>query len=307
MTLTELRYIVAVARQRHFGRAAEACFVSQPTLSVAIRKLEDELGVTLFERRGTQVDVTPVGADIIEQARLVLGQVETLKQVAKQGRDPLSGPLRLGVIYTVAPYLLPQLVRVMHKDAPKMPLILREEYTHRLRELLDAGEIDTAIQALPFDEPGFEVTPLYDEPFMVTVQKEHEWATRRSVKSDELTREAMVLLGTGHCFRDQVLKVCPELNRFGSGDGMQKTFEGSSLETIRQMVASGIGITVLPATSIPQRPARGDMLRYIPFTSPAPDRRIVLIHRKTFPRKAAIDVLRQAVLACELPGARKLA
>jgi LysR family hydrogen peroxide-inducible transcriptional activator len=307
MTLTELRYIVAVARERHFGRAAEACFVSQPTLSVAIKKLEEELGVVIFERAAGEVAPTPVGAPIIEQAQRVLEQAQAIKELAKAGKDPLAGPLRLGMIYTIAPYLLPQLVKVLHKHAPQMPLIIQESYTHILRERLKQGDIDAAILALPFEEPGFTIKPVYDEPFVVAVPRDHAWAARKSVKSAELKAQPMVLLGTGHCFRDQVLQVAPELTRFADAEGMQKTFEGSSLETIRQMVASGIGVTVLPSSSVPAKTPRDSMLAYIPFSRPVPDRRVVLVYRKTFPRLQAVDALRSAVLACSLNGVTPIA
>ena len=308
MTLTELRYIVAVARERHFGRAAETCFVSQPTLSVAIKKLEEELGVTLFERSTGEVAATPVGARIVEQAQRVLEQAQAIKEIAKAGKDPLSGPLKLGIIYTIAPYLLPQLVKILHKRAPQMPLVIQEDYTHILRERLKQGDIDVAVLALPFEEPGFTIQPLYDEPFAVAVPREHRWASRKSIAANELERETMVLLGAGHCFRDHVLQACPELSRFAAGaDGVQRSFEGSSLETIRQMVASGIGVTVLPSSSVPAKTSRDSLLAYVPFTRPVPERRVVLVYRKTFPRLQAIDALRQVVLACELNGVKALA
>lgn len=306
MTLTELRYIVALARERHFGRAAEACFVSQPTLSVGIKKLESELGVTLFERGSGEATPTDIGERVIEQAQRVLEQAQDIREIAKQGKDPLQGALRIGVIYTIAPYLLPGVVRLLHKRAPHMQLHLRENYTHRLREMLKRGDIDAAILALPFEEPGFIIEPLYDEAFIVAVPREHAWAGRKSVRGAELKKESLVLLGTGHCFRDQILDFNPELGRATGDDGMQKTFEGSSLETIRQMVGSGVGITILPATSVPEKPPRDSMLAFVPFSSPVPDRRVVLVYRKSFPRKAAIDALRQAVLDCPLPGAKKL-
>ena len=308
MTLTELRYVVAVARERHFGRASEACFVSQPTLSVAIKKLEEELGVALFERGAGEVALTPVGARIVEQAQRVLEQAQSIKEIAKAGKDPLAGPLKLGIIYTIAPYLLPQLVKILHKRAPNMPLVIQENYTHVLREWLKQGDIDAAILALPFEEPGITIHPLYDEPFVVAVPREHRWASRKSIAADELKRETMVLLGAGHCFRDHVLEVCPELSRFQAGaDGMQKSFEGSSLETIRQMVASGIGVTVLPSSSVPPRTPRDSLLAYVPFSRPVPDRRVVLVYRKSFPRFQAVDALYRAVLACSLNGVTLLA
>jgi len=307
MTLTELKYIVAVARERHFGRAAEACFVSQPTLSVAIKKLEDELGVPIFERRSNEVTLTPIGERIVAQAQRVLDEAARIKELAKAGKDPLVGPLRVGVIYTIGPYLLPALVRQLLRDAPQMPLLLNENFTIKLLELLKNGEIDVAILALPLPESGMLIQPVYDEPFMVAVPKGHPWTRRKSIAADELKKETMLLLGTGHCFRDQVLEVCPELSRFSTGaEGIQKTFEGSSLETIRHMVASGLGITVLPKTSVPEKPPRDSLIEYLPFKPPVPERRVVLAWRKSFTRPAAVEALRRAILKCHLPGVTKL-
>lgn len=307
MTLTELRYIVAVARERHFGRAAESCFVSQPTLSVAIKKLEEELGVILFERGTGEVGVTPIGEQIVGQAHKVLEESGAIKELAKQGKDPLAGPLRLGIIYTIGPYLLPEFMKHMIASVPQMPLLLQENFTVRLIEMIKLGELDAAIMALPLPESGLLAQPLYDEPFVVAVPRDHPWAKRKMLGTTELKNETMLLLGSGHCFRDQVLEVCPELLRFSPHPGaIQKTFEGSSLETIRHMVASGIGITVLPKTSVPRDIAADSLLRYIPFEKPAPDRRVVLVWRKSFPRHAAIDAIRDGVFACELNGVKKL-
>lgn len=305
VTLTELKYIVAVARERHFGRAAEACFVSQPTLSVAVKKLEDELGVQLFERGNTEISVTPIGQRIIEQAREVLQQTAVIKELAKQNNDPLSGPLRLGVIYTIAPYLLPALVKHLIHQVPQMPLILQENFTARLLEQLKQGELDAAILALPLADTSFNITPLYDEPFVVAMPRQHPWAQRTSIDPQELKSETMLLLGSGHCFRDQVLEVCPELSRFTQDDehdgGMRRTFEGSSLETIRHMVASGLGLTVLPASAADT--AQTDpLLKLTPFHPPAPQRRVVIGWRKSFTRPAAIEALKHAVQSVTLPG-----
>lgn len=306
MTLTELKYIVAVARERHFGRAAEHCFVSQPTLSVAIKKFEEELNITLFERGGSEISVTPIGAQIIEQAQKILDQAATLKELAKVGKDPLAGPLKLGIIYTIGPYLLPHLVKKMIHDAPQMPLILQENFTVKLMELLRAGEIDVAILAEPFSQTGLVTQALYDEPFIVALPKNHEWSTRKTVSSEELKKQTMLLLGAGHCFRDHVLEVCPELSRFSqSSEGIQRSFEGSSLETIRHMVASGIGITVLPIMATPNLP-EDELLRYLPFEGEPPSRRIVLAWRKSFTRGAAIEMVRNAVLSLNLPAINKL-
>ncbi|ALD91503.1 LysR substrate-binding domain-containing protein [Cupriavidus gilardii] len=307
MTLTELKYIVAVARERHFGRAAEACFVSQPTLSVAIKKLEDELNVQIFERGTSEVSVTAVGEQIVAQAQRVLEQTMAIREIAKQGKDPLAGPLRVGVIYTIGPYLLPALVKQMIQTVPQMPLMLQENYTVKLIELLKQGEIDCAIMAEPFPDSGLTVRPLYDEPFVVAVPRGHQLEKAEHVAPDELKQQTMLLLGSGHCFRDHVLGVCPELSRFSqAADGIQKTFEGSSLETIRHMVASGVGITVLPRTSVPDMQAGNDLLSYVPFAEPVPDRRVVLAWRKSFTRLPAMEALCAAVAACDLPGVRKL-
>ncbi|NMM26571.1 MAG: LysR family transcriptional regulator [Glaciimonas sp.] len=309
MTLTELKYIVAVAREKHFGHAAEACFVAQPTLSVAIKKLEDELGVVIFERGGAEISITPLGAKIVAQAELVLEQTAAIREIAKQNKDPLAGPLRLGVIYTIAPYLLPPLVGAMIEQVPQMPLVLQENFTVRLLESLRQGELDAAIIALPIPDHGLMVQPLYDEPFVVALPKHHRWANRSSIRAEELKSETMLLLGNGHCFRDQVLEVCPEMARYSgpnSGDGISHTFEGSSLETIRHMVASGIGITVLPKASVPDMDSRSGMLRYLPFEQPAPSRRVAIAWRKSFTRSPAIETVRQAVLHCTLPGVTML-
>jgi LysR family hydrogen peroxide-inducible transcriptional activator len=303
MTLTELKYIVAVARARHFGHAAEACFVAQPTLSVAIKKLEDELGVMLFERGGSEVSVTPIGAQIVAQAERVLEQTAAIKELAKQNKDPLAGPLRLGVIYTIAPYLLPPLVKRMIDTVPQMPLILQENFTTKLIEQLRQGELDAAIMALPLPEHGLMIQTLYDEPFVVAVPRLHPWAGRKEIPAEDLKKETMLLLGSGHCFRDQVLEVCPEMARFASsGNGMQRTFEGSSLETIRHMVASGIGLTVLPRASVREMNDPNGMISFVPFAAPAPSRRVVIAWRKSFTRRAAIEAICQAVAECDLPG-----
>jgi len=198
-----------VARERHFGRAAEACFVSQPTLSVAIKKLEEELEVQIFERGGTEIGVTSIGLNIVEQAQRVLEEAQGVKEVALQGKDPLAGPLKVGVIYTIGPYLLPRLVPQIIADAPSMPLVLEENFTVKLVELLRQGEIDAAILAEPFADAGLMTQPLYDEPFKVALQRTHPWAGKASIQSEAIKSETMLLLGSGHCFRDHVLEVQP--------------------------------------------------------------------------------------------------
>jgi LysR family hydrogen peroxide-inducible transcriptional activator len=305
MTLTELRYIVAVARERHFGRAAEACFVSQPTLSVAVKKLEEELDVKLFERGSAEISVTPLGDEIIRQAQAVLEQANAIKEIAKRGKDPLAVALRLCVIYTIGPYLLPDLVRTAIANIPQMPLMLQENFTVKLLEMLRAGELDCAILAEPFMDTNLAIAPLYDEPFMVAVPASHPLAQRERISAEELKRETMLLLGAGHCFRDHVLEVCPEYARFSSNaEGIRKSFEGSSLETIKHMVAAGMGVTVVPSLSVPREPH--PHLRYIPFEDPVPTRRVVLAWRRSFTRYEAIAALRNAIYDCPLEGVTRL-
>ncbi|GAP37779.1 LysR substrate-binding domain-containing protein [Piscinibacter sakaiensis] len=305
MTLTELRYIVAVAREKHFGRAAEACFVSQPTLSVAIKKLEEELDVKIFERGANEVSVTPLGDEIVRQAQSVIEQAAAIKEIAKRGKDPVAGPLRVGVIYTIGPYLLPDLVRQAIARVPQMPLVLQENFTARLLDMLRTGELDCAILAEPFPDTGLALAPLYDEPFVVAVPKDHPLGRRAQISADELKHETLLLLGTGHCFRDHVLEVCPEYARFSShAEGIRKSFEGSSLETIKYMVAAGMGVTVVPVLGVPKEPQ--PHVLYIPFSEPVPTRRVVLAWRRTFTRYEAIAALRNAIYACELPGVARV-
>ena len=319
MTLTELKYIVAVARERHFGKAADACFVSQPTLSVAVKKLEEELDLKLFERSANEVTVTPLGEEIVRQAQSVLEQAAHIKEIARRGKDPLAGALKLGVIYTVAPYLLPDLVRQVITRTPQMPLMLQENFTVKLLEMLRTGEIDCAILAEPFPDAGLALAPLYDEPFFAAVPRSHPLAQQSSVSTDELKNETMLLLGNGHCFRDHVLEVCPEFARFSSNaEGIRKSFEGSSLETIKHMVAAGMGITLVPRLSVPEgaltpqkrRKDQEDFVKYLPVQdehgAPPPTRRVVLAWRRSFTRYEAIAALRNAVYACKLAGVTRL-
>ncbi len=319
MTLTELKYIVAVAREKHFGKAAEACFVSQPTLSVAIKKLEEELELKIFERSANEVTVTPLGQEIIEQAQSVLEQAAQIKEIAKRGKDPLAGTLRLGLIYTIGPYLLPSLVKQVIAQAPQMPLMLQENFTVKLLEMLRTGETDCAVLAEPFPETGLAIAPLYDEPFMAAVPMGHPLAKQTSVTAEQLKNETMLLLGTGHCFRDHVLEVCPEFARFSShAEGIRKSFEGSSLETIRHMVAAGMGVTLVPRLSVPQaalqdKPQRQNedaYVKYLPIADAAggapPSRRVVLAWRRSFTRYEAVAALRNAIYACPLPGVKRL-
>ncbi|MBA3033307.1 MAG: LysR family transcriptional regulator [Gammaproteobacteria bacterium] len=297
MTLTELRYIVALARERHFGRAAEKCFVAQPTLSVAVKKLEDELGVILFERGQSEVTVTPAGVPVVEQAARVLAEAARVKELADTAGDPLAGPLRLGAIHTIGPYLLPRLVPLIKARAPKMPLMIVEGLTAQLIEALKSGELDVAVLALPVEEPGLVVQPVYDEAFRVLVPQGHAWAKQKQVNADHLLDEPLLMLGRGNCFRDQVLDLCTR-----AGAGGPQVLEGSSLETIRLMVASGVGITVMPSSAVDTLPKDDPLLCVRPFAAPTPTRRVGLVWRVSFPRHQAIDLMRRVLLDCKLPG-----
>ena len=300
MTLTELRYVVALAREKHFGRAAQAAFVSQPTLSVAIKKLEQELGAALFERSMQDVHTTVLGERVVAQALIILNQVAALKELVKQGQDPTIGALKVGIIYSIAPYLLPQLMPQMMREHAAMPLIVQENYTHILLERVKQGTLDAAIVALPVNDVGLSIAALYDESFYVAVSKKHPLAKQKSIGSDALSEEALLVLGVGHCFREQVLQATPRAQTFRiEQDGMQKAFEGTSLETLRHMAASGLGITVLPALAVPAK-SSNDPLKYIPFDQPAPARRVVLVWRKHYSRAEACEALAQTIRTCGL-------
>lgn len=307
MTLNELRYVVAVARERHFGRAAESCFVSQPTLSVAVKKLEEELGVSLFERGAGEVTLTPVGEQIVTQAQRVLEEAEGVKRLARSGRDQLTGPLRVGAIYTIGPYLFPHLVPIMAERAPQMPLVIEENFTAVLRERLRQGKLDAILISLPFEEPGVSLAVLYDEPFVLLLPGAHPWAQREHVLVDELGGENVLLLGAGHCFRDQVLQVCPQCLQPTSSEGhLQRNLEGGSLETIRYMVASGLGVTVLPCSAAGADRFSERLVQVRHFTGATPERRVALAWRKSFPRPEATALLRQAIRASDLRCVRWL-
>lgn len=292
MTLTELKYIVALAQEQHFGRAAEKCFVSQPTLSVAVKKLEEELDVAIFERSKSSVTLTPLGERIIAQAQRVLEEARTIKDIASFGRDQLSSPLKIGAIYTIGPYIFPHLVPEIHREAPAMPLYLEESYTSILRRQLREGELDAIIVALPFTEPDVVTRPLFDENFVVVLPLNHRWHKLKAIEPSQLAEEELLLLGEGHCFRDQVLAQCPDLaQKYHSK--MSGMLEGSSLETLKHMVATGLGITVLPESAISNLDL--NLVATKPFKSPVPYRTIALAWRASFPRGQAIDLLINAV------------
>ena len=299
MTLTELKYIVALAQERHFGRAAQKCFVTQPTLSLALAKLEDELGLKLFERNKNEVLLTARGQAIVEQARRVLDEVGKIPQLAKGGQDQLSGALRIGAIPTIGPYLLPDLIPILRKRAPAMPLVIEENLTGNLAPMLRDGELDVVVIALPFSIPGVKTQVVYEEPFSVVVPEGHRWQERRGVKPSELSEENLLLLNAGNCFRDQVLEACPGQGNTALPEGRA----GSSLETIRNMVASGLGVSVLPASALTPRYA-SKLLKVVPFASPVPSRKVALAWRASFDRPGAVDVLAEAIRGIKMPCLR---
>ena len=304
MTLTELRYIVTLAQEQHFGRAADRCYVSQPTLSIAVKKLEDELGIALFERTKSRVQPTPLGEQIVAQANLVLEQTAAIKDLADAGKDQLSSPLSVGAIFTIGPYLLPKFIPHLQQLAHKMPLYVEEGYTHNLRKKLRNGELDVIIVALPFVEPDVVTQVLYDEPFVVLMPKDHPLAAKDAVDQADLSHEQLLMLGEGHCFRDQVLTTCPSVQHgaeaSANSSNVRTAAEGSSLETLRHMVASGLGLTILPASAAESSLYSSDVLVTRPFAEPSPSRTVALAWRASFPRHKAIDALRAAIKACRV-------
>ncbi|MEF8734665.1 MAG: hydrogen peroxide-inducible genes activator [Candidatus Accumulibacter meliphilus] len=298
MTLTELRYIAMLAREKHFGRAAEKCHVSQPTLSVALKKFEQRYGVVLFERSSAEVRLTMLGEQMAIQAERVLEEAGRLKELVEQGKDPLLGPLRLGVIYTIAPYLLPRLIPALHARAPRMPLFLHENFTVNLSAQLRRGELDVIVVALPFGEAGIVSRVVYEEPFCMVLPNGHPLTRQALIDPDQVAAENLLLLGNGNCFRDQVVQACPKLSAAGGTDG---ALEGSSLETVRYMVASGAGLSVVPVSAAAAWP-HDELLEFREFRDPVPVRKVVIAWRASFPRPQAIDVLRAAILDAPPPG-----
>jgi LysR family hydrogen peroxide-inducible transcriptional activator len=290
MSLTELKFIVAVAQERNFRRAAEKCFVTQPALSLAIKKLEEELNVVIFERSRSDVSMTEIGEKIVEQASKVLEEAAHIKQLAELGKNQLKGTLKLGMIHSVGPYLLPEIIPILRKTAPEMPLEVEENLTANLETQLKNGVIDAAIIALPFDVAGLQYKALYDEEFDVVVPVTHHWAKRKHINPSELSDEKVLLLNSGHCFSNQVTQACPELSRKG------EVLQGNSLETIRNMVASNLGITVLPCSATAVR-YHNPLLKVIPFVVPAPTRRIAIAWRKSFVRLEAVEKIAESIKA----------
>lgn len=304
MTLTELRYIVAVAQERHFGRAASRCFVSQPTLSIAIKKLEEELAVSLFDRSSTEVITTEAGERIVAQAQRVLEEADVIRRLAHEEQSELEGAFKLGLIFTVAPYLLPKLILSLRNVAPNMPLLLEENYTTSLTESLKRGDIDAAIVAEPYNEAAIITEPLYEEPFFVIVPKGHHFEELDAISREALAQEKVLLLTEGNCMRDNILSSCTELAAKQRIGGLTNTLQGSSINTIRHMVASGLAISIMPATALTENDHM--LFSIIPFEGDAPSRKILLAYRRNFIRPKALTALRTAILASQLSGVKFL-
>lgn len=276
MNLRDLRYFVALADHKHFGRAAEACFVSQPTLSTQVRKLEEELGVTLVERAPRQAMLTPAGRDIAERARRVVAEVEQMKESARRSQDPEAGTIRLGVFPTLGPYLLPHVVPRIRARFPKLELLLVEEKSDVLLSRLRGGKLDAGLLALPVHDEQLHTEFLFEEPFLLAVPERHPLAKRDSLALKELADQRLLLLEDGHCMRDQALDVCQL-----SGASEKAGFQATSLETLRQMVAADVGVTLLPTLAIKPPVARSENIHLLGFRDSQPSRRIALVWRKS--------------------------
>ena len=297
MTLSELRFIVTLAREKNFRKAAEKSFVSQPALSLGIKKIEEELNLSLFERSvgaGGNVKITPIGQKIIDQASIVLEEVAKIKDLSANGDNQLALPFKLGLIYSIAPYLLPLIIPNLRKQTPDMPLEIHENITKTLENELKQGSIDAAVIALPFDIPGVDIEILYDESFVVIVPLNHPWANQQTIKAKDLSKEKVLLLDRTHCFSNQVTEACPELSK------NSEIQLGNSLETIRNMVASNLGISVLPKSATTDK-YDNSLVKVIPFESPVPFRRVALAYRKSTVKKEAINQIVNVIKDLDFP------
>ena len=286
LKLKDLRYLVALADTRHFGRAAAKCFVSQPTLSAQLRKLEQNLGVQLIERQPRRVTLTPAGEEVTRHARHMLETGEAILTLAQTRRDPLAGQLRLALLPTIGPYLLPQVALKLRKALPRLELMLYEYQTAPMLEHLHAGEIDVGLLALPVHDEALASRELYEEPFVLALPESHRLATRAQVRVDDLDGETLLLLEDGHCLRDQALEICARSNVHEKQD-----FRATSIETLRQMVAAGVGITLLPALASRGAYAHARGIAIRAFARPIPSRRIGAVWRKSSARASAIAAL----------------
>ena len=284
MNIRDLEYFAAVAELKHFRRAAERCFVSQPTLSGQLKKLEDELGVTLFERNTHGVQLTPAGTGLLPYARSVLEQSRRLSEAAQSLRDPRSGPLKIGVIPTLAPYLMPAIIPFTRKLHPKLDLFLSELQTPDLLKALAEGRIEAGLLALPIAQAGLETEEIFTEAFYLAVPANHALARKTALKAEDLAGETLYLLEDGHCLKDQALEVCHQ-----TGALEHPYFRATSLETLRQMIGSGNGATLMPRLAVNAPFSHSASIRYLPFQDPSPSRRIALTWRKGAPRSAFLS------------------
>ncbi len=306
MTLTELKYLVTLAELGHFGKAAEACHVSQPTLSIALKKLEESLDLTLIERSKNKIVPTSTGEAIIKQAKVVLHQAAMIKDIADTGKNALTSPLKVGAIFTIGPYLFPHLLPQLKQAAPQMPLIIEESYTATLRKRLIDTELDAILIALPFKENDVVTKPLYEEPFVVMLPSDHPLAEDATIDPKALLDETVLLLGEGHCFRDQILTALPELKqKFIQNDYAMAASANTSLDTLKHMVATGLGLTILPmsATGLNSQLEGSVVIRPFKPSNAAKKltRTVALAWRMSFPRFEAMDILSQAVNRCDIP------
>jgi LysR family hydrogen peroxide-inducible transcriptional activator len=290
-TLTELCYLLELAKTRHFGKAAKLANVSQPALSIAINKLENKLGVAIFERNNLEVSLTEIGQQIVAQAKHALAEMQAIQTIADAGRCQLNTPLKIGAIYTIAPYVFPKLLPNLKRLAPDMPLIIYEDFSSNLKTKLQNGEIDAAIVSLPFEANSIVTKPLYKENFVCCVRADHILCQSEKISSEQLMQENILLLGIGHCFRDQVLQVCGHCY---NSAGNTIVIDGASLETLKHMVASGLGVTILPQSAAAVSDTSG-LLCTRPFADINPERTVALAWRVSYPRTKAIDILLQAL------------
>ena len=289
ITITELRYILAVAQEMHFGKAAQKCFVSQPTISIAIRKLEDNLGVIIFERSKTSLIITEVGQQILHKARQIIEGISDIQTIAKQSKLPYAMPIKIGAIYTIGPYFFPQLINELNHGKSKIKLIIEEGYTQNLQTKLITGELDVIILATPFKQQGITTKYLYSEELKIIIPTNHEWKNRKSIKPSELSTQTLLLLQMGNCFRDEILKICPTFMATDNNTSTNNMITTTSLETVKYMVTSNLGISVMPNKAI--KPTDNNTYLIKQFASPIPHREIIIAYRSEFPRQAILQQL----------------
>ena len=293
MNLRDLQYIIAVAETRHFGKAAQRCYVSQPTLSGQIKKLEEDLGVTIFERTNRSVEVTPIGEAILEHARQIMEQADVIRQLALAHQDPLAGPLRIGAIPTLSPYLMPLILMPLKTAHPQLRLVLSEEMTDVLLKRLHNHEIDAALLATPVDETDLESIPLFDEPFWLAHPRDHAFYNQDEISRTDLENTELLLLSEGHCLAKQAMEVCHLKERKEQGE--MADLRAASLETLLQLVGAGFGSTLVPALAIGGSWATGSGIVTRKLDFPDAYRRVALVYRHSYPRKQALEAFARVV------------